>query len=213
MSREPSDLPAIERRGLLKKALAFIAGGVALGSAMGAPRRKPPRPIPTSARSCCSPATSCPGAGPRAMGSCCRSTRTRRCFPSCSPVMAGTARRRSPCPTCVAGFRSTRARVRASPTATSASRAVRSSMRSPTPRCRRTRTWRSRTTASARRRTRQASCRRRTRAVPHYGAGADVTLAANAVGAAGGDQPHNNMQPYLTIMYCIALQGAFPVQE
>ena len=50
-------------------------------------------------------------------------------------------------------------------------------------------------------------------AVPHYGAGADVTLAANAVGVAGGDQPHNNMQPYLTIMYCIALPGAFPTQE
>ena len=27
---------------------------------------------------------------------------------------------------------------------------------------------------------------------------------------AGGDQPHNNMMPYLTLSYCIALQGVFP---
>lgn len=26
----------------------------------------------------------------------------------------------------------------------------------------------------------------------------------------GGDQPHNNMQPYLTFYFCIALQGVFP---
>lgn len=30
------------------------------------------------------------------------------------------------------------------------------------------------------------------------------------LGAAGGDQPHNNMQPYLTLNFCIALQGVFP---
>jgi microcystin-dependent protein len=27
---------------------------------------------------------------------------------------------------------------------------------------------------------------------------------------AGGDQPHNNLQPYLTFYFCIALQGVFP---
>jgi len=27
---------------------------------------------------------------------------------------------------------------------------------------------------------------------------------------AGGGQPHNNMQPYLTLNFCIALQGVFP---
>lgn len=26
----------------------------------------------------------------------------------------------------------------------------------------------------------------------------------------GGDHPHNNMQPYLTVYFCIALQGVFP---
>ncbi len=35
-------------------------------------------------------------------------------------------------------------------------------------------------------------------------------MAANALAPAGGDQPHNNMQPYLTFYFNIALQGVFP---
>ena len=35
-------------------------------------------------------------------------------------------------------------------------------------------------------------------------------LAAAACGLAGGDQPHNNLAPYLTMNFCIALQGVFP---
>jgi microcystin-dependent protein len=31
-----------------------------------------------------------------------------------------------------------------------------------------------------------------------------------ALGLTGGSQPHNNMQPYLTLLFCIALQGVFP---
>jgi microcystin-dependent protein len=31
-----------------------------------------------------------------------------------------------------------------------------------------------------------------------------------ALSISGGDQPHNNMQPYLTLNFCIALQGVFP---
>ena len=31
-----------------------------------------------------------------------------------------------------------------------------------------------------------------------------------ALGFTGGNQPHNNMQPYLTMNYCIALQGVYP---
>jgi microcystin-dependent protein len=38
----------------------------------------------------------------------------------------------------------------------------------------------------------------------------DVTLNAQTLGAIGGNQPHNNMMPYLTINFCIALQGIFP---
>jgi microcystin-dependent protein len=37
-----------------------------------------------------------------------------------------------------------------------------------------------------------------------------VTFNANAIAPAGGDQPHNNMMPYLTLNFCIALQGVFP---
>jgi microcystin-dependent protein len=37
-----------------------------------------------------------------------------------------------------------------------------------------------------------------------------VAMAANAIAPAGGDQAHNNMQPYLTLNFCIALQGVFP---
>lgn len=39
---------------------------------------------------------------------------------------------------------------------------------------------------------------------------ANASLSDNALAPAGGDQPHNNMQPYLTLNFCIALQGIFP---
>jgi microcystin-dependent protein len=35
-------------------------------------------------------------------------------------------------------------------------------------------------------------------------------MAFQALPPAGGGQPHNNMQPYLTLNFCIALQGIFP---
>ena len=35
-------------------------------------------------------------------------------------------------------------------------------------------------------------------------------LNAVAITALGGSQPHLNMQPFLTITFCIALQGIFP---
>jgi microcystin-dependent protein len=35
-------------------------------------------------------------------------------------------------------------------------------------------------------------------------------MAPEALAPAGGDQPHNNLQPYLTLYFCIALQGVFP---
>jgi microcystin-dependent protein len=40
-----------------------------------------------------------------------------------------------------------------------------------------------------------------------------VTLDPRAVSNIGGSQPHNNMQPYLTLTFCIALQGIFPSQN
>jgi microcystin-dependent protein len=35
-------------------------------------------------------------------------------------------------------------------------------------------------------------------------------MAGAMLAPAGGDQPHNNLQPYLTFYFCIALQGVFP---
>lgn len=35
-------------------------------------------------------------------------------------------------------------------------------------------------------------------------------MSGNALAPAGGDAPHNNLQPYLTFYFCIALQGVFP---
>jgi microcystin-dependent protein len=37
-----------------------------------------------------------------------------------------------------------------------------------------------------------------------------VFMAPESLPPAGGDQPHNNMQPYLTFYFCIALQGVYP---
>jgi microcystin-dependent protein len=37
-----------------------------------------------------------------------------------------------------------------------------------------------------------------------------VQLMQRAVGLTGGNQPHNNMPPYLTLNFVIALQGIFP---
>jgi microcystin-dependent protein len=35
-------------------------------------------------------------------------------------------------------------------------------------------------------------------------------MNSSMIGLAGGSQPHNNMQPYLCINFCIALYGIFP---
>ncbi len=40
--------------------------------------------------------------------------------------------------------------------------------------------------------------------------GTNVLMSPVALSAAGGNQPHNNLQPYLVLNFCIALQGVFP---
>jgi microcystin-dependent protein len=40
--------------------------------------------------------------------------------------------------------------------------------------------------------------------------GPNTTMSPSMLGPAGGDQPHNNLQPYLTYYFSIALQGVFP---
>jgi microcystin-dependent protein len=37
-----------------------------------------------------------------------------------------------------------------------------------------------------------------------------AAMASQALASTGGSLPHNNMQPYLTVNYCIAMQGIFP---
>ncbi|MBM0126530.1 phage tail protein [Pimelobacter simplex] len=45
-----------------------------------------------------------------------------------------------------------------------------------------------------------------------YQASSNGHLAFSALSVAGGSLPHNNMQPYLTFNFCIALQGVFPAR-
>ena len=37
-----------------------------------------------------------------------------------------------------------------------------------------------------------------------------VAMNTNDIGFTGGSQPHENMQPYTTVMFCIAVIGIFP---
>jgi len=40
-----------------------------------------------------------------------------------------------------------------------------------------------------------------------------TTLAPSMISSGGGGLPHQNMQPYLGINFCIALQGVFPSRD
>jgi microcystin-dependent protein len=47
-----------------------------------------------------------------------------------------------------------------------------------------------------------------------YASAANLTsVQPGTVAAVGGSQAHNNMQPYLVLNFCIALQGIFPSQN
>jgi microcystin-dependent protein len=41
----------------------------------------------------------------------------------------------------------------------------------------------------------------------------NAAMGPSAVTNVGGSQPHQNMQPYLVLNFCIALQGIFPSQN
>jgi len=45
-----------------------------------------------------------------------------------------------------------------------------------------------------------------------FGDTANSTMLASQVGNTGGSQAHLNMQPFLALNFCIALQGIFPSQ-
>ncbi|HEV2915903.1 MAG TPA: tail fiber protein [Pyrinomonadaceae bacterium] len=40
-----------------------------------------------------------------------------------------------------------------------------------------------------------------------------VTMNPLSLPPAGGSLPHNNLQPYVTLQFCIALQGVFPPRQ
>lgn len=44
------------------------------------------------------------------------------------------------------------------------------------------------------------------------GGGATTTMGAGTVGSSGGNQPHENLPPFLVINYIIALDGSYPSQ-
>ena len=47
-----------------------------------------------------------------------------------------------------------------------------------------------------------------------YGGASNLkTMAPQAIANVGGSQAHQNMQPYLTLTFCIALTGIFPSQN
>lgn len=50
----------------------------------------------------------------------------------------------------------------------------------------------------------------RSTSTQNYAAAANVAMNAGAVVSSGGNQPHENMQPYLAINFIIALYGVFP---
>jgi microcystin-dependent protein len=43
-----------------------------------------------------------------------------------------------------------------------------------------------------------------------FGSTLDTSMNPAVITPAGGSQPHNNMQPYLVLNYCIAYTGIFP---
>jgi microcystin-dependent protein len=47
----------------------------------------------------------------------------------------------------------------------------------------------------------------------HPESGQHTVMDANMLGEAGGSQPHGNIQPYLAVAFCIALNGIFPAQN
>ncbi len=46
-----------------------------------------------------------------------------------------------------------------------------------------------------------------------YAPSPDGQLASPALGTTGGSQPHNNMPPYLSLSFIIALQGEYPARS
>jgi microcystin-dependent protein len=48
---------------------------------------------------------------------------------------------------------------------------------------------------------------------PYNAANEQIALSANSTSLAGGNQPHNNMQPYVGVNFILAIAGIFPPQN
>jgi microcystin-dependent protein len=48
---------------------------------------------------------------------------------------------------------------------------------------------------------------------PAYASTANTPMSAAVVNSLGGNQPHENMPPYLVLNFCISLTGIFPSQN
>lgn len=46
-----------------------------------------------------------------------------------------------------------------------------------------------------------------------HDASTPATMSANTVGTTGGNQPHENLQPFLAVNFIISLQGIYPPQN
>jgi microcystin-dependent protein len=46
-----------------------------------------------------------------------------------------------------------------------------------------------------------------------YASSGSATMSPLVLGVTGGNQPHNNLQPYLVMNFCIALQGIYPARQ
>jgi microcystin-dependent protein len=46
-----------------------------------------------------------------------------------------------------------------------------------------------------------------------YATSGGTPMSPNAIPIAGGSQPHDNMPPYLTLNFCIAMVGIFPARS
>jgi microcystin-dependent protein len=51
-----------------------------------------------------------------------------------------------------------------------------------------------------------------TNAAMYVAAAPNAAFAPNEIGITGASNPHNNMQPYLALNFCIAMQGVFPAR-
>lgn len=47
----------------------------------------------------------------------------------------------------------------------------------------------------------------------YYPGPPNVAMNPESIGLTGGDQPHNNLPPYLALNFCIAYEGEFPTRS